>query len=168
MNKCTRIRKITFYCKQVTASLNVSRASRTGSGVKGKRSATAEVSVSVCFLRCVVCDCEFIALTVMSVLYMDKLSRVYERYQEYVRTNPAAASHLESTVRALSYLIAGETLNVCQSESKHTPSRLVKQCRARLKLDVCLFSYCSLSAVISIVLLPSVFGSLFFLYFQKH
>uniref|UniRef100_A0A8C2E1I3 Peroxisomal membrane protein PEX16 n=1 Tax=Cyprinus carpio TaxID=7962 RepID=A0A8C2E1I3_CYPCA len=43
----------------------------------------------------------------MSVLYMDKLSRIYERYQEYVRSNPAAASHLESTVRALSYLIAG-------------------------------------------------------------
>ncbi|KTG06452.1 hypothetical protein cypCar_00049174 [Cyprinus carpio] len=38
---------------------------------------------------------------------MDKLSRIYERYQEYVRSNPAAASHLESTVRALSYLIAG-------------------------------------------------------------
>lgn len=48
----------------------------------------------------------------MSVLYMDKLSRVYARYQEYVRTNPAAASHLESTVRALSYLIAGERLDV--------------------------------------------------------
>lgn len=90
------------------------------------------------------CDSEFISLSVMSVLYMDKLSRVYERYQEYVRTNPAAASHLESTVRALSYLIAGETLNMCQSESKHTLSRLVKQCRARLKLDVCLVSYCIL------------------------
>ncbi|XP_059420608.1 peroxisomal membrane protein PEX16 [Carassius carassius] len=43
----------------------------------------------------------------MSVLYMDKLSRIYERYQEYVRSNPAAASHVESAVRALSYLIAG-------------------------------------------------------------
>jgi len=98
------------------------------------------VSISVCFLRCVVCDCELIALIVMSVLYMDKLSRVYERYKEYVRTNPAAASHLESTVRALSYLIAGET--VCQSESKHTLSRLVKQCRARPALDLCSFGYC--------------------------
>uniref|UniRef100_A0A673G2H6 Peroxisomal membrane protein PEX16 n=1 Tax=Sinocyclocheilus rhinocerous TaxID=307959 RepID=A0A673G2H6_9TELE len=38
---------------------------------------------------------------------MDKLSRIYERYQEYVRSNPAAASHLESAGRALSYLIAG-------------------------------------------------------------
>ncbi|XP_073706629.1 peroxisomal biogenesis factor 16 [Garra rufa] len=43
----------------------------------------------------------------MSVLYMDKLSRIYERYEEYVRSNPGAASHLESAVRALSYLIAG-------------------------------------------------------------
>uniref|UniRef100_A0A8C1UVH5 Peroxisomal membrane protein PEX16 n=1 Tax=Cyprinus carpio TaxID=7962 RepID=A0A8C1UVH5_CYPCA len=55
---------------------------------------------------CCVCDREFIHLFVMSVVYMDKLSRIYERYQEYVRSNPAAASHLESTVRALSYLIA--------------------------------------------------------------
>ncbi|KAI2653894.1 Peroxisomal membrane protein PEX16 [Labeo rohita] len=38
---------------------------------------------------------------------MDKLSRIYERYEEYVKSNPAAASHLESAVRALSYLIAG-------------------------------------------------------------
>uniref|UniRef100_A0A672SS75 Peroxisomal membrane protein PEX16 n=1 Tax=Sinocyclocheilus grahami TaxID=75366 RepID=A0A672SS75_SINGR len=43
---------------------------------------------------------------------MDKLSRIYERYQEYVRSNPAAASHVESAVRALSYLIAGERLRV--------------------------------------------------------
>ncbi|XP_029311505.1 peroxisomal biogenesis factor 16 [Cottoperca gobio] len=39
--------------------------------------------------------------------YVDKLTRVYERYTEYVKRNPAAAAHLESTVRTLSYLIAG-------------------------------------------------------------
>ncbi|XP_075868418.1 peroxisomal biogenesis factor 16 [Nelusetta ayraudi] len=39
--------------------------------------------------------------------YVDKLGRYYERYTEYVRRNPDATAHLESTVRTLSYLIAG-------------------------------------------------------------
>nr|XP_057933619.1 peroxisomal biogenesis factor 16 [Doryrhamphus excisus] len=39
--------------------------------------------------------------------FIEKASRVYERYTDYVRRNPAAAAQLESTVRTISYLIAG-------------------------------------------------------------
>lgn len=44
--------------------------------------------------------------------YIDKLTRVYERYIDYVRRNPAATAQLESTVRTLSYLIAGQSQQV--------------------------------------------------------
>lgn len=41
--------------------------------------------------------------------YLDKVTRIYERYTEYVRRNPAAIAQLESTVRTLSYLLAGQS-----------------------------------------------------------
>ncbi|XP_057204601.1 peroxisomal biogenesis factor 16 [Triplophysa rosa] len=43
----------------------------------------------------------------MSVPCLHKVSRLFERYEEYVKTNPAATAHVESAVRTLSYLIAG-------------------------------------------------------------
>ncbi|XP_064423187.1 peroxisomal biogenesis factor 16 isoform X2 [Latimeria chalumnae] len=43
----------------------------------------------------------------MPSLCRKKLLLLYQRYQHYVARNPAAASQLESTVRTLSYLIAG-------------------------------------------------------------
>ncbi|XP_061131987.1 peroxisomal membrane protein PEX16-like isoform X2 [Syngnathus typhle] len=39
--------------------------------------------------------------------HIDKLTRVYERYTEYVRRNPTATAQVESIVRTISYLIAG-------------------------------------------------------------
>ncbi|KAJ8272341.1 hypothetical protein COCON_G00112000 [Conger conger] len=43
----------------------------------------------------------------MSAKWLERLDRLFQKYQEYVTKNPSATSHLESTVRTLSYLIAG-------------------------------------------------------------
>lgn len=43
----------------------------------------------------------------MPFICTEKLTRCYERYREYVTKNPTAITQFESTVRTLSYLIAG-------------------------------------------------------------
>lgn len=58
--------------------------------------------------------------------HIDKVTRVYERYTEYVKKNPIATAQVESAVRTISYLIAGEwlpwiltILNIYQKNAVH-------------------------------------------------
>ncbi|XP_077570176.1 peroxisomal biogenesis factor 16 isoform X2 [Stigmatopora nigra] len=39
--------------------------------------------------------------------HIEKVTKLYERYTEYVRTNPTASAKVETAVRTISYLIAG-------------------------------------------------------------
>ena len=73
---------------------------------------------------------------------VDKLSRLYERYADYVRTNPAATAQLESTVRTLSYLIAGQSGPAGRRfspevyGSERIPGQLGGRVEARLRLHL--------------------------------